>query len=140
MLRIIKALLGLGLGLVSATMKDCSSASTIGHITNLRMDPAAPVAGAYTVVTVDYTLDTPVLAGTVKYELSFNGFPLTPTVNDLCTDLAESTPCPLAAGPIQYTTTLQMGDDTIHGTLDGKATWTSQALEEIICWEFVVRI
>ena len=130
----------LGLGLVSATMKDCSSASTIGHITNLYMDPISPVAGGNAIVTVDFTLDTPVTAGSVQYEISFNGFPLIPTVNDLCTDLEGSTsPCPLPTGPSQYMTTLQMGDTTTHGTLVGKATWSTTE-KEILCWEFAVRI
>lgn len=123
------------------TMKDCSSSSTIGHIQSLTMDPSAPSAGQYAIVTVDYTLDKLVTGGTAKYEASFNGFPLNPTTNDLCTDLADSTsPCPLLAGPIEYMSTLQMGDDTTHGTLDAKVTWTSQDNEQILCWEFVVRI
>jgi hypothetical protein len=126
--------------LVSATMKDCSSTNTIGHITNLSMDPISPVAGSNAIVKVDFMLDAPVTAGTVKYEVSFNGFPLTPTVNDLCTDLEGSTsPCPIVAGPSEYLTDLQMGDDTTHGTLAGKATWSTET-QEILCWEFAVRI
>ena len=139
MLRSLILLLGLGT-MVSATMKDCSSTNTIGHITNLYMDPMSPVAGANAVVTVDFTLDAPVTAGTVKYEISFNGFPLAPTVNDLCTDLEGSTsPCPLPTGPSEYMTTLQMGDTTTHGTLAGKATWSTE-IQEVLCWEFAVRI
>jgi hypothetical protein len=123
------------------TMKDCSSSNTLGHIQSLTMDPSAPVAGQFVIVTLDYVLDKAVTAGTAKYEASFNGFPLTPTIDDLCTDLADSTtPCPLFAGPIQYMTSLQMGDETTHGTLDAKVTWTNQDSEQILCWEFVVRI
>ena len=99
------------------------------------MDPAAPVSGDYAVVTVDYTLDAPVTEGTAKYEASFNGFPLAPTVNDLCTDVD----CPLVTGPNQYQTAFQMGDGTVHGTLSASVTWSSSEAE-IMCWKFTVRI
>lgn len=105
------------------------------------MDPSAPVSGEYAILTVDYTLDKDVQGGTAKYEASFNGFPLTPTIDDLCADLAESTsPCPLLAGPIHYQSAVQMGDGATHGTLDAKVTWTDDLGTEILCWEFVVRI
>jgi hypothetical protein len=127
--------------LASQTVKDCSSSTHIGHITSFTMDPSAPVSGQFAVLTVDYTLDKDVTEGTAKYEASFNGFPLTPTNNDLCTDLADSTsPCPLLAGPIHYQTAVQMGDGTTHGTLDASVTWTDAQGTEILCWEFAVRI
>lgn len=123
------------------TMKDCSSSSHIGHITSLTMDPSAPVSGQYVLISMDYLLDSDVTGGTAKYTASFNGFPFTPTVNDLCTDLAETnTPCPLLAGPIHFESINQIGDGTTHGTIDAKVTWTDSANVEILCWEFVVRV
>lgn len=118
----------------AATLKDCSS-SSLGHITNLQMDPSAPASGQYAIVTMDYTLYAPVTGGTAKYEASFNGFPLTPTVNDLCTDVD----CPLVSGPNHYQTAFQMGDGAIHGTLSATVTWNSPEAE-ILCWGFTVRI
>jgi hypothetical protein len=99
------------------------------------MDPVAPISGDYAVVTVDYTLYAPITKGTAKYEASFNGFPLEPTVNDLCTDVD----CPLVSGANQYQTAFQMGDGTIHGTLGATVTWFSPEAE-IMCWGFTVRI
>jgi hypothetical protein len=122
--------------IASSTMKDCSKEPRIGHITNLIMDPPAPVAGQFAIVKLDYTLDKDVIGGKAKYEAFFNGFPLPPTTDDLCTDL----PCPLLTGPIHYEEVVQMGDATTHGTLDAKVTWTDQDDETIVCWEFVVRI
>jgi len=126
---------------VFSTMRDCSVGYHIGHIREMSLDPVAPVAGQWVHITVDYDLDSPVTGGEATYSASFNGFPLTPSVDSLCADFANTTSsCPLAAGPVFYQNWIQMGDGTIHGTLDASTSWSDQDGTRILCWGFTVRI
>ena len=126
---------------VVGTVKDCSSASHTGHITLLTMDPPAPVSGAWVTIHVEYTLDKTVTGGSATYTASLNGFPLTPTTDDLCDDMESgTTPCPIQAGPVSFTGLSQLGDGTIHGTIAATTTWKDQDGEEILCWGFTVRV
>jgi hypothetical protein len=128
------------LAVATSTMKDCSIGSHIGHIRTMTMDPAAPVAGGWAQITIDYDLDSDVTAGDALYEGSFNGFPFVPTMNPLCPDFANTTsPCPLLLGPVYYQNWVQMGDGTIHGTLVASTTWSDQNGAQILCWSFTVR-
>ena len=123
------------------TMKDCSMQTHTGHITNLLMDPSAPVSGQYVNIIIDYTLDTTVTDGVATYTASFNGFPLTPTTQALCPDLEfTSTPCPINAGIVHFVSSSQIGDGTTHGTVAVTTTWKDQDNNEILCWGFTVRI
>ena len=125
---------------ILSTVKDCSSGSSIGHIQTLSMNPSAPVAGQFAIVTVDYLLDSVVTNGEAKYTASFNGFPLTPTTQALCPDLEKTTPCPISPGLVHYEGSVQMGDGTTHGTVAATTTWYNQDGLEIVCWGFTVRI
>jgi hypothetical protein len=124
-----------------ATMKDCTPAVSTGHISSLTMTPAAPISGATVDITIDYTLSKTVTSGTATYTATFNGFPLPPTTNDLCTDMATTTtPCPINAGAVHFVGTSQIGDGTTHGTIAATTTWTDQDGEPVLCWGFTVRI
>jgi len=127
--------------IVLSTMKDCSVGYHIGHIREMSIDPVAPIAGEWVHITVDYDLDSLVTDGQAYYTASFNGFPLTPSVDSLCADFANtSSSCPLAAGPVFYQNWIQMGDGSIHGTLDASTSWSDQDGTPILCWGFTVRI
>lgn len=124
-----------------ATMKDCSKESSIGEITALTMDPPAPVSGSWVTIHVDYNLAKTVTGGKATYTASFNGFPLSPTTDDLCADLLNTnTPCPVSAGAVSFLGLSQIGDGSIHGTLAATTTWADQDGSEILCWGFTVRI
>lgn len=125
--------------LVNGT-KDCSTGTTIGHIQTISMNPSAPVAGQIVHFAVEYLLDSLVTDGEAKYTASLNGFPLSPTIQPLCPDVEKSTPCPISAGLVKYEGDVQMGDGTVHGTLDATTTWYNQEGIEIVCWGFTVRI
>ena len=126
---------------VYGTMKDCSNSISTGHITSLLMNPSAPVSGQYVTITVDYILDNTVTDGMATYTASFNGFPLTPTSEPLCSDLDKtSTPCPIIAGDVHFEGISQIGDGSTHGTIMVTTTWNDQNNNQIICWGFTVRI
>lgn len=126
---------------VTASIKDCSTDPHIGHIRDISLSPAAPVAGGWVMVTIDYDVDSDVTAGDAIYEGSFNGFPFNPTSEPLCPDFANTTsPCPILLGPVYYQNWIQMGDGTIHGTLQATTTWNDQFGNQILCWTFTVRI
>ena len=123
------------------SIQDCSVGPHIGHIREMSLNPAAPVAGGWVMVTIDYDVDSDVTAGDAIYEGSFNGFPLNPTSEPLCPDFANTTsPCPISLGPVYYQNWIQMGDGTIHGTLQATTTWNDQNGNQILCWTFTVRI
>jgi len=124
---------------VYGAIKDCSSTTHTGHIQSMSMEPAAPVAGQNVLITINYDLDTPVTDGTATYSASLNGFPLSPTTQPLCPDLAPTTPCPIAAGAVHYEDTLKL-DDGVHGTIVARTVWRDQTGTEILCWEFTIRI
>ena len=73
---------------VTASIQDCSVGPHIGHIREMSLNPAAPVAGGWAMVTIDYDVDSDVTAGDAIYEGSFNGFPFNPTSEPLCPDFA----------------------------------------------------
>ena len=126
---------------VYGTMKDCSNSISTGHITNLLMNPSAPVSGEYVTITIDCLLDNTVTDGTATYTASLNGFPLTPTTEPLCPDLDKtSTPCPIIAGDVHFETISQIGDENTHGTIVVTTAWNDQNNNQIICWGFTVRI
>ena len=127
------------LSFVYAAIKDCSSTSHTGHIQAISMEPAAPISGQSAFIQIDYTLDTPVTDGTATYSASLNGFPLSPTTQPLCPDLALTTPCPIAVGAVHYEDILQLDDNT-HGTVVARTVWRDQTGVEILCWEFTIRI
>ena len=129
------------LQLSSGTVKDCSSTSHTGHISVLTINPPAPASGQWITVHIEYTLDKTVTSGKATYTASFNGFPLNPTTNDLCTDMEPTTtPCPITSGLVVFEGISQIGDGSIHGTLVASTTWTDQDGSEILCWGFTVRI
>jgi len=126
---------------VQGVMKDCSTTVSTGHIIALTMTPAAPISGDTVDIVIDYSLDKTITGGTATYTASFNGFPLSPTTNELCTDMAKTTtPCPIIAGTIHFVGKSQIGDGTTHGTIAATTTWADQDGEQILCWGFNVRI
>lgn len=132
---------GLAFGETFQQVKDCSSATHTGHITSITMDPPSPISGDYVTFFIDYTLDKTVTGGLATYTASYNGFPLTPTTEDLCTDMKiTTTPCPISAGLVKFQGVSQIGDGTTHGTIATTTTWKDQDGEEILCWGFSVRI
>ena len=123
------------------SVQDCSNGQSLGHITSITMTPSAPVSGDWIQLDVEYSLDKPITGGTASYAASFNGFPLTPTTDDLCTDLANTTtPCPIDAGFVHYIGVLQVGDGSVHGTIAATTTWKDQDGYQILCFGFAVRV
>ena len=122
-------------------MKDCSTESHTGHISTLTMEPPAPISGEWVKIRVGYTLDKTITEGKATYTASFNGFPLAPTTDDLCTDMkTTTTPCPIQAGEVSFEGLSQIGDGSTHGTIVATTTWMDQDGEEVLCWGFTVRI
>ena len=121
--------------------QDCSNSAHSGHIVSMAMTPSAPVSGDWVLIDVDYNLDKSVTNGNAIYTASFNGFPLSPTTDDLCTDLANTTsPCPINTGFVHYEGIAQIGDGSIHGTIVTTTTWNDQDNYQILCFGFTVRI
>ena len=105
------------------------------------MTPAAPISGDIVDIYIQYDLDKTITGGTATYTASFNGFPLSPTTDDLCADMnGTTTPCPILAGAVSFTGASQIGDGTTHGTIAATTTWTDQDGDQILCWGFTVRI
>ena len=120
----------------SFTYKSCGIASDIAQNIKLYVDPVLPV--------VDYTLylnadlSTEVSKGTSKYTVTYNFMPLSPTVNDLCTEIASSNiTCPLS----NHISSQSKG--SIPNGLSGSSTikneWFDDNNKRILCMLFTIK-
>ena len=113
-----------------ASVTDCGAGKSIFQIQSQGFSPEPPVANeqydywfAYTVpdgITVD--------AGTVKYSLTLNGLPFTPTVDDLCTQ----TVCPKVAGFYNESSS-DVWPGGVSGKIVTKLEWVDANGNQLLC-------
>ena len=83
------------IALSTMDLSDCSIANSIAKIKSFSFEPAAPVPGDNTVLTINYDLMQNITGGTALYSVTLNGIPYPNTKDDLCTQ----TVCPKYEGP-----------------------------------------
>jgi hypothetical protein len=116
--------------LVSATasITDCAPNSLFKmNALGFWPDPAtknenSTVSFAYTVPGPD-----PITAGTAKYSVTYNFIPITPTVEDLCTQ----TTCPILPGT--YNQSSSSTFPNLSGSVTIKIEWLDQASKPLLC-------
>lgn len=117
---------------LNATVKDCSSGTSVFTINALSLDPPNPSPGQNISFTLDYTvpLNTTVTDGTSRYEVSYNFIPLSPTIQPLCANI----PCPLGSG--RYTNTTYSNWPTgLSGTITSRMKWLDPVGTLLLCSE-----
>jgi len=124
--------MGLIYALVSyaITVKDCGVGKSLFKVNHLAISPTNPIAGQN--VTLDYGYTVPsgalIADGLVKYTVTYNFMPLTPTTEPLC----RSTACPISGGTYTNKTTMAWPSG-ISGTMTMKTTWEDNAKQLLLC-------
>jgi hypothetical protein len=120
----------------TVSLKDCGNPTTDqASITGFGFSPSNPAAGDATELWVAYDLKAPITGGTSTYSISLNGIPLSPTVDDLCTQ----TSCPKEIGTYNETSRSTFPGG-ISGKLVSKIQWKNQDSQPVWCLESTFRI
>jgi hypothetical protein len=117
---------------LNATLKDCSSGTSVFSVNTMSLDPPNPSPGQQVAFFLDYTVPTgtTVTDGTARYELTYNFIPLSPTIQPLCSNI----PCPL--GPGNYkNTTWSTWPTGLSGTIISRMKWLDPSGTMLICTE-----
>ena len=117
--------LSYGLGQVT----DCNTTSLF-HINSQNFQPDPPIVGQNATLWIDYTVPEglQINSGTAKYSVSINGIPLTPTTEDLCTQIT----CPQVPGTYNITSTSGWNGG-ISGKLVSIIQWYNTNNTELLC-------
>ena len=120
----------------TVSLRDCGNPTTDqGTITGYGFSPSNPVAGDPTELWVAYDLKSNITGGSATYSVSLNGIPLTPTVDDLCTQ----TSCPKQVG-VYNETSKSTFPSGISGKVVSKIQWKNQDSQPIWCLESTFKI
>jgi len=122
----------------SFTLKSCGDSTDIAQNVQLDIDPKLPQTD-YTLY-LDAELSKEVAKGTSTYDITLNYIPFQPTVNDLCTEVANSNvTCPLVQGPLamQSKGSIPTG---VSGIIVIKNEWKNDVDERILCIQFTIKI
>lgn len=117
---------------LNATLKDCSSGTSVFTVNTMSLDPPNPAPGQQVGFTLDYTVppSTVVTDGTARYEMTYNFIPLAPTIQPLCSNI----PCPLESGRY-LNTTYSMWPTGLSGTIMTRMKWLDTTGTMLICTE-----
>ena len=118
--------------ILNATLKDCSSGTSLFQVNSMALVPPNPSPGDNTSFTLDYTVpyNTTVTDGSARYEVTYNFIPLTPTIQPLC----QNIPCPLGAGRY-VNTTYSTWPTGLSGTIMSRMKWLDPAGTLLLCTE-----
>jgi len=115
---------------VQNSVKDCSAGKSLFKFTSGSLLPDPVVPGDDSSITLNLVIPAGcyVDAGTAKYSFSFNGIPFTPTVEDLCSNVA----CPLTEGPYTNTTT-SVFPTGVNGKIVTRIEWLTPDNQQLLC-------
>jgi len=120
------------------TIKNCGIKTDLIQNLVLSVEPVLPQSDYTLYVSGD--LSKEVTGGTSKYDVTYNFIPLSPTTNDLCTEINNSNiTCPLKGGYIgmQSKGTVPTG---LSGSVTIKNQWFDESNERILCMQFNIKI
>jgi len=117
---------------LNATLKDCSSGTSLFTVNMMSLDPPNPAPGQQVGFTLDYSVppSTVITDGTARYETTYNFIPLAPTIQPLCSNI----PCPLESGRY-LNTTYSMWPTGLSGTIMTRMKWLDPTGTMLICTE-----
>jgi len=116
----------------------CGKPTDIAQNIVLDIDPILPQTDYTLYLNADFSKE--VVKGTSKYTVTYNFIPLSPTVNDLCTEIASSNiTCPLN----NHISSQSKGSipSGLSGTTTIKNEWFTDATlqERILCMLFTIK-
>lgn len=122
--------------------KSCGSDSDHAKNFVATVTPDAAKPGDSVTTTFDYDLDKEVTGGTATYKVTLNFIPFSPTVDDLCADQAGSTDeCPLAGGGAHHhDVSVSTFPNGVSGTIVSTIIWADQDGEQVLCFQWTVKV
>jgi len=126
--------------IVSSTLGsviDCSKGASQIKIHSMTFQPDPPVKGQNSTLTLDLNVPTDILAGTSTYSFTYNFIPLSPTVEDLCTQVPGG--CPIKTGPLELVSSYPI-DPSLRGTIVAKIEWKDTANIQLLCVSITMKV
>ena len=119
----------------SASIVDCAP-NSLFKIENLGFWPDPAVKNSNSTVSFAYTVPgpEPITAGTAKYSVRYNFLPLTPTVQDLCTQ----TTCPILPGTYNQSTSSDFPN--VSGNMIIKIEWFDAVNKPLLCAQISTKV
>ena len=122
----------------SFTLKSCGDLTDIAQNVQLDIDPKLPQTDYTLYIDADFSKE--VTKGTSTYDITLNYIPFQPTVNDLCTEVANSNiTCPLVQGPLAMQSKGSIPNG-VSGIIVIKNEWKNDVDERILCMQFTIKI
>lgn len=118
----------------SVLVRDCGGPYDTASITSIDFAPTNVAPGVATQLSVGYNLSVPITGGTATYTAVFNGIPLSPTVDDLCTQ----TVCPKAAGSNMEVSKSTFPD--VSGKILSTIEWADQENRTVWCVQLTFKV
>jgi len=121
----------------ASTVTDCSKGASQVKINSMTFQPDPPVKGQNSTLTLALTNPSDILAGTATYSFTYNFLPLTPEVDDLCTQVPDG--CPIKAGPLDLVSSYPI-DPSLSGTIVAKIEWKDTANVQLLCVSITMKV
>jgi len=122
--------------LATASIKDCSSGTSVLQLTDLALSPDPPVLGQPLDMTVKFNNPgEEIVDGTVTTSVTLNFIPFQPTVEALCTN----TQCPLVSGANDRSTN-SVWPDNVSGSIVSKIEWTAVDGTQLLCIQINAKV
>jgi hypothetical protein len=118
------------LSFTNASVSDCSKATALFDITSMSFSPDPPVKGQNSTLLLSMNVPTEVQGGTATYSVTYNFIPLTPTVNNLCTELPLG--CPIKQGALDTMSSIPF-DGSLSGQITIKIEWKDLQAQQLMC-------
>jgi hypothetical protein len=90
-------------------------------------DPTVP--GENSTLLLSMNIPQEITAGTVKYSLTYNFIPLTPTIEQLC---SQTVLCPIRVGTLDTVSSFPV-DPTLSGSLSIRIEWSDPNAVSLLC-------
>jgi hypothetical protein len=120
-----------------SSVSDCSKGASQIKINSMVFQPDPPVKGENSTLILDLNVPTEIQAGTATYSFTYNFIPLSPTVEDLCTQVPGG--CPIKAGPLQLVSSYPI-DASLRGTIVAKIEWKDTANVQLLCVSITMKV
>ena len=120
-----------------STVSDCSKGASQVKINSMTFLPDPPIKGQNSTLTLDLNVPTEIQGGTATYSFTYNFIPLTPTVEDLCTQVPGG--CPVKAGPLNLVSSYPI-DPSLRGTIVAKINWKDTTNSDLLCVSITMKV
>jgi hypothetical protein len=120
-----------------SSVVDCSKGASQIKINSMTFLPDPPIKSQNSTLTLALTNPSNILGGTATYSFTYNFIPLTPTVEDLCTQVPGG--CPILTGPLNIVSSYPI-DPSLSGTVVAKIVWKDTASVELLCVSITMKL